>query len=990
MVRPSRRRFLGGSALTLAALTGVLDPETDPHALGHPNGSPADLDVDLSAPFADAFLPVPAGDALSTTYATVIADRVDADADEELSYRARSATERLEVEADELSATVSVTPSDRGVNLVTATGGFDRPDRGATLAIGEPNGDGGGAADDETPADATTEAEATDDLPAGWRLADDGETALVAGDGVAAAVTGGGPSSSPRGRSTASGDDGTDRRIETARAAGRAAAAETDRLAESPLGAAALPRLGGFETVLLIPDAAGGPFPTAVPDSVDAFAAGFETAPEDLRDLKGTAENAYVIRPADEADDLTDETAERLVRSVDPAEPVETAITRTDGIVLVDAVVEAPPELDREASPDAEVRSRFDRATGTVTFEHVEGEAVPATELEVWHDGEEVSDAVLDGEEFTAGDDITVETGLIGTVTLRWFDADANAYDTYARERVDREAFAVDYEMASETLEFTYEADRSADASDLRVVHRGEDGTRTVGSDFTDGTLEPDDAVTVEDVSIGDSVQLEFDVEQPPGVGRGSLVHYRARPPQVWIRSRVEEGTTVRYDGEESRPADAFVTLVDGETTDAQFADEYDTLSGDEELVLGELPLGSTVAVEWREPDEPVVVAEETVVPNTRATMEYDADAGEVTVQHRGGRALPASQLELQAGRTPTDAQPADELDEFGPDDSFTAPVPALSRVRLVWTGGDREHHLGGTTTARDAVAATYDADAEAMTVEYVGSRPVDPERLRVSTSGAGERRGRERDQESAFAAEHDELTNGDAITVDGVGLDDTVVVSVHTEFENGSATSSVAHFSAAPRRGFVVDEEARGEEARDERGGGKASETTLRYVDEVRRDADAFRVLIDGEPAAVQPADETDRLTGGETLSLSDLSAGTTVAVEWTGGDETRTVTEHVIAPQATFEVAYEPDDGEGGVVTFAHAGGDALDADRVDVAVEPATEGLRPWAPDTDVDEVTDDDETTVTVDTEPRMAVVVFREREVLYRQSFDRDG
>ncbi|ELZ47426.1 hypothetical protein C463_02666 [Halorubrum californiense DSM 19288] len=928
---------------------------------------PSDLDVDISSPFADVFLPLPTGDALSTTYAMIIAERVDADTEADLSYRARSVADRLDIDVDELAATASITPSERGIQLVTAAGGFDRPDRGETIAVGA----GDGVSSDDVPAAAET----TDELPAGWRLTETDEAAFVAGEGVAAAATGG-DSSSPRGRSDSSADDMSERRVEAARVAGRAAVDEVDRFAESSLGTAALPRLGGFGTVLLAPDAAGGPFPLSVPDDVDAFAAGFEADPNDLRDIDGTAENAYVVRPAGDLHGVDDETVRRLVRTIDPADPVEMDITRTDGVVLVDAVVEAPPELDREASPDAHVRAQFDRDAGTVTFEHAEGEAVPVDELEVWHDGEEVSDAVFDGEEFTAGDTIAVDTGLIATVMLRWFDPDANVYDTYAREQVDREAFALDYDMRAETLELSYEAERPADASSLRLVHRDEGGVETVGEEFTGGTLDPGDEVTVADVSIGDSVQLSFDVERP--MGGGSLVHYRARPPRVWIHSHAEEGTTVRYDDEESRPADAFVTLVDGEPTDAQFADEYDTLSGDEELVLGELPLGSTVAVEWRKPDEPVVVAEHEVVPNTRASIEYDPDAGEITVQHARGRTLPASALELQVGRSPADVQPEDELDEFGPDASFTAPVRPLSRVRLVWTGGDREHHLGGTTTARDAVAAAYDDDAEAMTIEYVGEQPADPDRLRVSVNGAGDFRG-EDDQESAFAAEHDELTTGDTITVDDVGLDDTVVVSVHTEFENGSATSSVAHFSGAPRHGFMVDRGGRG---------GDESETTLRYVGDVRRDADAFRVLIDGEPAPTQPADETDRLTDGETLSLGDPAAGATITVEWTAGDETRTVLEHVIPPEATFEVAYESaDDGEGGLVTFTHAGGDALDADRVDVVVEPATDGLRPW--DDDADEVTAGDETSVTIDSEPEMAVVVFNESEVLHRERLDQD-
>lgn len=974
MARPSRRRFLGGSALTLAALTGVLDPATD----DRPAGAPADLDVDVPAPLADAFLPVPAADALSATYATVIADSVDADAEEDLSYRVRPATERLDVDADELSATVRVRTADRGVGLTTAVGEFDRPDDGETVAVGAGDGDADGSDDGEPSDDGPADAETSDDLPAGWRLAETDETALVAGDGVAAVATGNGTSPGPRGRSSPSAEDAAEARLETARTAGRAAADEADRFAEGPLGAAALPRLGGFETVLLVPDAATGPFPAGVPGGVDAFAAGFEVAPGGLRDLTGTAENAYVIRPSEDAGRLSDESAERLVREIDPAVPVETEVTRTDGVVLVDAVVEAPPDRDPEASPDAEVRSRFDRDTGTVTFEHVEGEPVPAAELELWHDGEEVSDDVLDGDAFEAGDELTVDTGLIATVALRWFDPDANAYDVYARERVDREAFAFDYDLSTGELTLTYEGDGEADASDLQLVHHGDDGVRTVGDGFTDGTLAPEDAVTVEGVSIGDRVRLEFDVEQPPGVGGGSLAYYRARPPRVWIHSNPEEGTVVRYGDEESRPADDFRVLLDGEPTDAQFANEYDTLSERDELVLGDLPLGSTVSVEWRKPDEAVVVAEEEVAPNTRASMEYDPETGEVTVRHRRGRALPASDLELQADRSPTEVQPADELDEFGPDDSFSVPVPPLSRVRLVWTGGEHERHIGGTTTARDAFAAGYDADDEAMTVEYVGERPVDPERLRVRVRGGTASRGRERDQESKFAAEYDELTTGDAVTVEEVGLDDTVAVSVHTEFENGSMTSSVAHFSAAPRRGFVVEEAEENEEIEETSG------TVLRYVGEVRRDPDSFRVLIDGEPADAQPADEADRLTGGETLSLGELAAGTKVAVEWTGGGETRTVTEHVLPPQATFEVTYEPSDDEesGGVVTLAHAGGDAIDAERLDVVVEPATDGLRPWDPD--ADSVTAGDETTVAVDEEAQMAIVVFREREVLHRE------
>ncbi|PHQ44992.1 hypothetical protein DJ68_15425, partial [Halorubrum sp. C3] len=169
----------------------------------------------------------------------VIAERVDADTEEDLTYRARSVADRLDIDVDELAATVSITLSERGTQLVTAAGGFDRPDRGETIAVGD--------GEDESTDDLPDDVETTDELPTGWRLTETDEAAFVTGEGVAAAATGG-YSATPRSRSDSSADDRSERRIEAARVAGRAAADEVDRFAESSLGTAALPRLGGFET----------------------------------------------------------------------------------------------------------------------------------------------------------------------------------------------------------------------------------------------------------------------------------------------------------------------------------------------------------------------------------------------------------------------------------------------------------------------------------------------------------------------------------------------------------------------------------------------------------------------------------------------------------------------------------------------------------------------------------------------------------------------
>ena len=910
----SRRSFLSGTALTLTALTGVLDAGRH---LDPPRPTRYSLPSDLES----LLEPLPSADAVDVDYRTIVLQDVDGDDASDLPAEARRAVESLDVSSEDLSKLVSAYPEDYRRRLGVAAGDFD--------ALADDDGD---------------------DREGGWRITDTGDVGIATVEGRAAFAAG------------RTADD----RVDTAETMAAAATGDVDRFLDEALAAGpAIEALADFDTILFVPDPAGTGYPPVAGDRLQALGAGFEVHP---RELEGTAENEYLLFPASDAT-LDEERARSVVESVDPGVVVEADVSRSGDAVRVEAVVEAAPEYDREAAPDAQVRTTFDRETTTLTFEHEGGEPVPATELELWVDGEIADPQPAD--EFMAfepGDSLTVDTGPLGTAVLRWFDEAENVHYVYASETVDREAFEMTHDFESDAVEITYVGRRPADPAKLRVTHRGDDEFRRIEDPFADAgdTLEDGDSMVVESVGVEESVRVELDVPSVPGVHRSPLARLRVSPPRIHLRNHPEDGVIARYYDGRERDADEFRLFADGEPADVQFADETDTLSEGDAIPLGEFPIGTNLRVEWLEPDDNVVVTEHVVAPRTRVSMEYDEDEGTVRIEHREGEAVPAEDLELRIDMTPADVQPADTLEEFGPGDAFAVEVPPLANVELVWVSDGSERHLGGTMTARDAIEARYDPDRETMELTYVGEQPADPERLHVSHGDAPPRTD---DAEKVFAREYDALSTGDAVEVDAE-IGDRVVISVRTESENATAVRSVAHFSTEPRRGFVFREE-----------GGTIAAV---YTDRVERDAEEFRLLVDGEPAERQPADVHDTLEREATVELGEFPAGTTLAAEWTPLPDSSTVAEHVVAPEASFDVNYDADDGELEVV---HAGGDAIAPEDLSVVAPPAIPRPTPWEAASDADagaEVTRGDSATVEVDESPRMVVVLFRENEVLHRE------
>ena len=913
MEEPSRRTFLSGSFATIAGLTYGLRPSAADRSRAV-RVDPADLPEDAAADLDGVFDLVPAGSAVDREHQVVaLADVSGVETTEELTYQTGQVVDSVDgLEADAVSHVVSARTDPPGL-LGAAAGSFEDLDPGERVGT---DGD--------------------------WRVGDTGEVAVASTDGRLA---------------FASGD--RESRVGAVEAAVAAARGETDTLLDTADHAAeAFGRFGDKRLAFLLRNVDGGFVPLS--GAVEAVAAGFG---QDPNDFEGRVENEYLLFTARRLDDAT---AERVVRQLDPGRVVDLKLGREDGVVHAAVVSTEPPRHDREAAPGARIEAT--REDGSVSFAHAGGEPVPAEELDLWVDGERPSTQPADEvDRFTDGDSFTVETDTLATVTLRWFDEEENVYYDYVQRLFGGDAFETAYDVDAERLRVTYTGERPADPAKLTVRHRGEDGSRTPAAEFGDGELTAGDTATVEGVGMGDRVTVSLDVPPRPQGAPTTLVRFRAAPPRLHAYQH-SEGVVVRYHDDADRDAAAFEILVDGEAADRQFADEYDTLSQGDDLLLETPPLGSEVTVEWTEPDEPVEVAQVVVVPRGRVETAYDDQQGTVTLTYREGLALPAETLSLTVDGDRAPVQPADEYDEFTPEDTLTVDAPPFAAVELRWERGEATHELAEAVTGREAVEASYDPDEGAVEFVYVGQQPADPGRVdlvRGRRPEAGDGSGT-----TAFEAEHDTLTEGDSVRVDGVDVDERLEVVL----TSGERRRPLLTFTPRPRWAFSFEQ--------------REGTVVAVYTGESQRDAESFRLLVDGQPADTQPADVHDTLERGDEVGLGSLGAGTEVTAEWVVPDEPREVRSHVVAPDAEFEFELG---GDGETVTVEHDGGSAVDADDLSVAVHGARGGHLEEAWGQSGTEVTEGDATTVDLPDgagDGRLhGVVVFDGREMLDHGEFD---
>ncbi|WP_265111869.1 hypothetical protein [Halosolutus halophilus] len=914
-----REVLLGSGTVAAVSLLGYANAaSTDDTAADEDGGgtaAPSDLDTVLEL--------VPAESALDASYQRLHYASVEEVDENELDHETRRVLDDLDaIESDSVSTVSSVHGENGTLSISAMTGSFDRPEAGD--ATGE-DGD--------------------------WRIAelDDGD-AIAATDDRLVVVT----AEDPTG---------------IAETAAEVARGDTESVLKSPENTEpTFERLESSEYVIFLPNLEDFDH-LEFGDDVESIGVGFEQ-PRTRTASSGTRETEFVLGLAPDADVDDDWIVERLER-VEPGEFVETSIDRTDGFVHVEAVVDLPPERDRDAAPDARVRAHPVADEGIVTFEHLDGESIDTDELEVWLDGE-LADAQLADEydAFVEGDTFELETGPIADVGLRWFDEAEDVYYYYDTALVGGDSFEVSYD-GDDTVEITYVGDRDVDPDRLRLVHRTNDGSSAperTGIDDVSGSLTAGETITVEDVTLGDRVSLQLAAPANPNRGQRPLARYHVRPPRLHLRSR-GEGVVARYYDRQDRAAEEFRVLVEDDPGDVQFADVTDTLSEGDEIELGDFPHGTSVAVEWLEPDDPVVVAETVVRPSAHIQLAYDDAEGTVTAEHVDGDPIAADDLELRFDGQPADDQPADEYETFEPGDELASDVQPFTSIELVWDGGeDVEHGLGRAIAGRESIEASYDPDAAEVELVYTGEQPADPDGLVIDH----DHEARSGDGDALFAAEYETLSQGDGIVVEDVAPEDRITVMLVQDGENHVSHRSIFHFTPEPRWAFSFDERENG--------------LVAIYRERTDRDADHFEILVDGDDADVQPSDRHETLSMGDEIVLGEFDAGTELTIEWTVPDEPREVTDHVVLPDAEFDFDHRPDDG---TVVVEHAGGDEIAAENLGVVVEPTRSEPTGWD---DHETVTEGDRTTVTIEETERgrgatVVAVVFQEHRAIAHERID---
>ena len=407
-------------------------------------------------------------------------------------------------------------------------------------------------------------------------------------------------------------------------------------------------------------------------------------------------------------------------------------------------------------------------------------------------------------------------------------------------------------------------------------------------------------------VAVNPQPETDQDLDHWEAVDLGSVDAIATASTEVGERTR-RITTAVVYEDESTVDLDAIRTMAE---------DRWD--DGVQERTIEQDGRSGVATVVYERPPRP----DREASPDAHFRVEYDDEAGEATVTHRGSEPVDAETLTVRVDGERADAQFADEYDTVGEGDSIALDTDPFSHVRVRWDDPDDEDTFDRLVDRiafdRSVFKAEYDADASTVTITYAGERPADTDRLELNrrrNDGDRERR----PDETPLAAYHETLTAGDRIVVEDVTPGDRVSVSVTVETENGAFGTSVLSVAARPPGHFSTERED-----------GTTRIAYAGHAGHAIADAsvDEYAVLVDGEPAATQFADEYDELSDGDAIEL-DADPGATVAVEWTAAGETVEITSGRVLPEASFTFDRRDD----GRLEVSHGGGEPVDAGRLTV---------------------------------------------------------
>lgn len=307
----------------------------------------------------------------------------------------------------------------------------------------------------------------------------------------------------------------------------------------------------------------------------------------------------------------------------------------------------------------------------TLRIEHNRGEAVDVDNLNVVAAyGGETNELSDQEGTFAEGDVATVDVPLFDRITLQWRDGEA--VDSYGGVVTGHGRFEGTYDPEDETVAITYTGEVEADPDRVGLFRDRWDHTEAPERPFAAETdvLQPEDTVTVDApdpaerlilVVANDSEEAADDrgsasdraddvaVDEDVVSLRPIDVLWEFQPlPERAFRFDAEPGTvTIEFGGDDTRDASAFAIRHEGEEAAVQFDDEFDELERGDAVTVEDVEAGDEIRVYWTVPDDPMLTDSYTMPPVADFAVDFDSDAGELTLTHEGGDPLRGDALEI-------------------------------------------------------------------------------------------------------------------------------------------------------------------------------------------------------------------------------------------------------------------------------------------------------------------------------------------------------
>ncbi|NHN47529.1 hypothetical protein G9464_07960 [Halostella sp. JP-L12] len=401
-----------------------------------------------------------------------------------------------------------------------------------------------------------------------------------------------------------------------------------------------------------------------------------------------------------------------------------------------------------------------------------------------------------DGEQWTGGIDAARSAAEGSTASL----ADSDRIATVVEPVVDEQLVRVITRFDGERSYRRWES-LDADAVDAVAVASTELGERTSRQTFValfsdESSVDAETLRTAVENNWGEGIQersVETDgrrgvvtitYEQPPQPDRDAS-------PDAHFDIEYDDGAaeaTVTHRSGESVGAEELTVKVDGEPTDAQFADEYDTVEAGDAITVAADPF-SHVRVRWEDPEDEETfdhLADRIAYDRSSFETAYAVDAERVTITYTGDQPADTDRLEVDHRRDVRD------------DDAYERPEETpVSEYHETLTAGDEIVVEGVTPGDRVSISCTVEVGngAYGTSVVSVAARPsgyfaVERENGETSLVYAGDAGHAAIDASvdeyrvlvdgepaaTQFADRYDELSEGDAIDLDAdLGAEVTV-----------------------------------------------------------------------------------------------------------------------------------------------------------------------------------------------------------------------